>query len=202
MWPNVVAKRICAKLLNGGKIFFFMQTILTRWILLSCWACFWMLVSLYKAFMPCLYGCFVSKKEKQLAITVIALEIIICIHRVSCPKASIYSFVGTPRLGLCHQERPRESPQVKCKAVRAAMSNHIIISSFLIPRLWIYWGHEKGIPVFCGWKSQRNHLLQHSQEMEAPAVWVSHAYMLLLNWDCRTGTCNIFEKRSYVLFIH
>lgn len=43
--------------------------------------------------MPCLYVSFVSKKEKQLAITAIALEIVTCIHRGSCPKASIYSFV-------------------------------------------------------------------------------------------------------------
>lgn len=92
---------------------------------------------------------------------------------------------GTPRLELCYQEGPHESPHGKHKVVSAAMSNHIIISSFLIPSLWICQGHEIVIPAYsiasCGWKSQRNHLLQLSQEMEGLAVWVSHVPMLLLN---------------------
>lgn len=50
---------------------------------------------------------------------------------------------GTPRLELHHQERPHESSQVKHKAVRAAVGNHIP-SSFFVPSLWMCRGHEIG----------------------------------------------------------
>lgn len=84
-----------------------------------------------------------KKKKKQLAITARAREIITSPYGVSCPNACIYGFVWNPRLELHHQERPHESSQVKHKAVRAAVGNHIP-SSFFVPSLWMCRGHEIG----------------------------------------------------------
>lgn len=81
--------------------------------------------------------------------------------------------------------------------------NPVIISSSLVPRLCIGWRHEIAVPeysiAFCGWKSHRNHLLEHSQGMEALTVCTTHIHILLLSLDCRTDTCNVLEKVNVVL---
>lgn len=105
-----------------------------------------MLLSSNKALSICIV--FSTKKEKQLAITAMALEIITCLRGsvVQMPVFMVLS--GSPRLALCHQERLHESTQVKQKAVRAAMSDLSIVSSFFIPSLWICRGHETEILVY------------------------------------------------------
>jgi len=168
-----------------------MQTILRCWILLSCWTCFWMHLCLV-----CMCALF-PKKEKQLAITATTLEINTCIHRVHCPKANIYSFVWNPQIrtvspGETSWITPSEAQGTEScneQSHNSPLLSSPLLSSpllfFLILSLWICGEHEIAIPVysvaFSGWKSQRNHLPQHSQEMEDLSVWVSCAHLLLLN---------------------
>lgn len=88
MWPDAVGSKICAKLLNRRRLFEHAE---------HCCHVGHVSKSFCQPTKDCLYvWVFSTKKEKQLAITTMALEIITSPYGVSCPNASIYGFVWKP----------------------------------------------------------------------------------------------------------